>query len=66
MQKHFVKRSKHIKKLKNGEIDTILFHDESRIRDYVAVSYPWFCKGNNGKSPLMEHIKVLNYRVLWI
>jgi transposase len=48
---HFVKRSKHIKKLENGEIDTILFQDESTIRDYVAVGYSWFCKGKQRKIP---------------
>ena len=46
-----MKRSKHIKKLENGEIDTILFQDESTIRDYVAVGYSWFCKGKQRKIP---------------
>ncbi|HEQ3529315.1 TPA: transposase [Bacillus cereus] len=46
-----MKCSKHIKKLENGEIDTILFQDESTIRDYVAVGYSWFCKGKQRKIP---------------
>ncbi|MDF2814680.1 MAG: hypothetical protein K0Q81_880 [Paenibacillus sp.] len=36
---------KPIKKLLNGEIDRILFIDESMIRDYQALSRTWFAKG---------------------
>jgi len=41
----------HIKKLENGEIDTILFEDESTIRDYMAIGYSWFPKGQQRKVP---------------
>ncbi|MCU6713274.1 IS630 family transposase [Paenibacillus sp. J5C_2022] len=45
-QEAFVqKSSKPIKKLLNGEIDRILFIDESMIRDYQALSRTWFPKG---------------------
>lgn len=33
------------KKLINGEIDHILFEDESMIRDYQAIQRTWFLKG---------------------
>lgn len=34
-----------------GEIDTILFQDESTIRDYLAIGYTWFLKGKQRKIP---------------
>ena len=34
-----------LKKLINGEIDHILFQDESMIRDYQAIRKTWFMKG---------------------
>lgn len=33
------------------EIDTILFQDESTIRDYIAIGYTWFPKGKQRKIP---------------
>nr|WP_156889944.1 IS630 family transposase [Planococcus lenghuensis] len=40
-----------VKKLASGEIDTILFQDESTIRDYMAIGYTWFLKGKQRKIP---------------
>ncbi|WP_255407526.1 MULTISPECIES: IS630 family transposase [unclassified Cohnella] len=34
-----------LKKLENGEIDHLLFEDESMIRDYQALQKTWFAKG---------------------
>lgn len=53
---------KRIKKLENGEIDTILFEDESTIRDYMAIGYSWFLKGKQHKVPtfgLHQSVKLL-------
>jgi len=39
------------KKLLDGEIDRILFEDESMIRDYQAIGRTWFPKGQQKKIP---------------
>ncbi|WP_155837219.1 IS630 family transposase [Aneurinibacillus terranovensis] len=44
-QEAFKQELEEIKKLLNGEIDRILFEDESMIRDYQALSRTWFAKG---------------------
>lgn len=50
-----------------GEIDTILFEDESTIRDYMAIGYTWFLKGKQRKIPTtgqhqsVKLLGVLNY-----
>ncbi len=44
-QKAFKEEFETIKKMRNGEIDRILFQDESMIRDYQALSCTWFPKG---------------------
>ncbi|WP_260472078.1 IS630 family transposase [Bacillus canaveralius] len=45
-QKEFVETTfPEVKKIQNGEIDHILFEDESMIRDYQALQYTWFAKG---------------------
>ncbi|WP_257959068.1 IS630 family transposase [Bacillus sp. V3-13] len=45
-QKEFVETTfPELKKIENGEIDHILFEDESMIRDYQALQYTWFEKG---------------------
>lgn len=45
-QKEFVETTfPEVKKHENGEIDHILFQDESMIRDYQALQYTWFEKG---------------------
>ncbi|WP_257985127.1 IS630 family transposase [Bacillus sp. T33-2] len=45
-QKEFVETTfPEVKKIENGEIDHILFEDESMIRDYQALQYTWFEKG---------------------
>jgi hypothetical protein len=45
-QKEFAENTfPEVKKYDNGEIDHILFEDESMIRDYQALQYTWFTKG---------------------
>ncbi|GGK06293.1 hypothetical protein GCM10007063_31000 [Lentibacillus kapialis] len=39
------------KKMNDGEIDRILFQDESMIRDYQAIAKTWFPKGQQKKIP---------------
>ena len=34
-----------------GEIDHVLFQDESMIRDYQAIQKTWFLKGKQRKIP---------------
>ena len=41
-QEEFRKSFEERKKLLNGEVDTILFEDESMIRDYQAIMKTWF------------------------
>ncbi|RAK14855.1 putative transposase [Anoxybacillus vitaminiphilus] len=51
----------------NGEIDYILFQDESMIRDYQAIQRTWFIKGKQriiptyGKPQGVKLIGTLNY-----
>jgi hypothetical protein len=45
---------KDIKKLLNGEVDRILFIDESIIRDYQALSRTWFAKGQQKIVPTYD------------
>ncbi|WP_267897299.1 IS630 family transposase [Peribacillus saganii] len=40
-----------LKKLLNGDIDHILFEDESMIRDYQAIQCSWFLKGKQRLIP---------------
>lgn len=44
------------KKFLNGEIDRILFIDESMSRDYQALSRTWFAKGQQRIVPPMASI----------
>lgn len=37
--------------MNDGEIDRILFQDESMIRDYQAIANTWFPKGRQKKIP---------------
>ena len=56
-------KKKHI----NGEIDHILFEDESMIRDYQAIQKTWFRKGKQkkistyGKNAGVKLIGILDY-----
>src|SRR5690625_5250315 len=50
-RKHSRKNLKRLKKMNNGEIDRILFQDESMIRDYQAITKSWFPKGQQKKIP---------------
>ena len=43
------RRQKH--RLRHGEIDRILFEDESMIRDYQAIGRTWFPKGQQKQIP---------------
>ena len=51
----------------NGDIDTILFEDESSIRDYQAIMKSWFPKGRQriiktyGKHESLKIMGVLDY-----
>ena len=45
-QAAFLEVFEQVKKLINGQIDRILFEDESMIRDYQAISNTWFPKGH--------------------
>ncbi|WP_431520786.1 IS630 family transposase [Clostridium beijerinckii] len=40
-----------LKKMLDGLVDTILFEDESMIRDYQAIQKNWFIKGHQRKIP---------------
>ena len=44
-QEQFMKDFDGVKKLLTGEIDHVLFEDESSIRDYQAIMKSWFPKG---------------------
>ncbi|WP_240418976.1 IS630 family transposase [Paenibacillus periandrae] len=43
--------------LDQGEIDHLLFEDESMIRTYLALQYNWFPKGEQRKIPIYGHHK---------
>ena len=51
----------------NGDVDTILFEDESAIRDYQAIMKSWFPKGRQrliktyGKHESVKLVGILNY-----
>jgi len=46
-QRQFVETTfPRLKNYENGEIDHLLFEDESMIRDYQAIQKTWFAKGN--------------------
>ena len=47
--KRQVRRQKH--RLRHGEIDRLLFEDESMIRDYQAIGRTWFPKGQQKQIP---------------
>jgi len=55
------------KKLLNGEIDHLLYEDESMIRDYQAIQKSWFVKGQQrviqtyGKHEGVKLLGILNY-----
>ena len=61
-----------IKKLINGDIDHLLFQDESMIRDYQAIQKIWFMKGHQrkistyGKNAGVKLIGILDYATLRI
>lgn len=44
-QEHFKQDFEILKNLLDGNIDHILFEDESMIRDYQAIQKTWFHKG---------------------
>ena len=56
-----------LKKLLNGEIDHLLYEDESMIRDYQAIQKSWFAKGQQkiiptyGKHEGVKLLGVLDY-----
>ncbi|WP_251047706.1 IS630 family transposase [Planococcus sp. ISL-110] len=56
-----------LKKLMDGDIDHLLFEDESMIRDYQAIGRTWFLKGKQrliptyGKHKGVKLIGILNY-----
>ena len=51
----------------NGEIDHLLYEDESMIRDYQAIQKSWFVKGQQrviqtyGKHESVKLLGILNY-----
>ena len=49
------------RRLRRGEIDRLLFEDESMIRDYQAIGRTGFPRVNKNKSPPMENIGAPNY-----
>ena len=49
------------RRLRRGEIDRLLFEDESMIRDYPAIGRTGFPRVNKNKSPPMENIGAPNY-----
>ena len=56
-----------LKKLLNGEIDHLLYEDDSKIRDYQAIQKSWFVKGQQriiqtyGKHEGVKLLGILNY-----
>lgn len=67
-QKVFKEDFKTAKKMKDGEIDRILFQDESMIRDYQALANTWFLKGQQkivptyGKHRGVKLLGTLDYK----
>ena len=53
-QEQFRKTFETLKKLLEGDITTILFEDESMIRDYQAIMKTWFPKGKQRIIPTYE------------
>ncbi|MGG2199582.1 IS630 family transposase [Paenibacillus validus] len=74
-QKLFVETTfPRLKKLENGEIDHLLFEDESMIRDYQALQKTWFAKGKQriikttGKHRGVKLLATLDYaegKIVW-
>ena len=66
-QEKFKNDFEDLKKHLNGEVDHILFEDESMIRDYQAIEKTWFLKGHQRKIPTygknagVKLIGILNY-----
>ncbi|MDE5977433.1 MAG: IS630 family transposase, partial [Turicibacter sp.] len=66
-QKEFIQTFEELKNLIRGEIDHLLFQDESSIRDYQSLVSNWFLKGKQriiptyGKHQSVKLIGVLNY-----
>ncbi len=55
-QKAFVLQFGELKQaLEAGQIDRILFQDESMIRDYQAIQRTWFPKGQQKRIPTYGH-----------
>ncbi|WP_342556551.1 IS630 family transposase [Paenibacillus sp. FSL H8-0548] len=74
-QKVFVETTfPELKKVENGEIDHLLFEDESMIRDYQALQKTWFAKGKQrmikttGKHLGVKLLATLDYgngNIIW-
>lgn len=66
-QEEFKQKFELSKNLLNGNIDHILFEDESMIRDYQAIQKAWFRKGEQiiirtyGKHEGVKLVGILNY-----
>ncbi|MFL0163638.1 winged helix-turn-helix domain-containing protein [Candidatus Clostridium helianthi] len=65
-QEKFKDDFKVVKKCLNGLVDTILFEEESMIRDYQAIKKNWLIKGHQRKIPTYEKMIELSLWEYWI